>query len=101
MQKGYAEVGVLLLVAIASLLLLGSTGCATRGSIGEHAELSGSPVALRALMDGMVGMQKTAKEAPDARNEFFAHRAKEELEITARSKGSFLDGLFSNTQEAK
>ena len=70
---------------ISACILVSCIGCAGTAKMGEHAEISGSPVALRALFDGFNGSLKTAKESDDANSEYFAARNIYEKEETKRA----------------
>lgn len=70
---------------MAACILTSCIGCAGTAKMGEHAEISGSPVALRALFDGFNGSLKTAKESDDASSEYFAARNVYEKEETKRA----------------
>jgi len=75
-----------------------TTGCAGSLSVSgsEHASLSGSPVALRAMFDGMNGLITNGKASPDQDTAHWKARKQEEAEITTRHlKPGLLDGLFA------
>lgn len=74
-----------LMKIMAACILASCIGCASTAKIGEHAEISGSPNALRALFDGFNGSLKTAKESDDASSEYFAARNIYEKEETKRA----------------
>ena len=93
-------VGVLFVayVTVASVVL---SGCSATANMGEHAQVSGSPDALRAMFDGLNGMAKTAKESPDAENQYFVARDKYESNVTVRgAQKGFFQKLFGQEQEA-
>ena len=87
---------------IMGTIIFAVTGCAGTASMGEHAEISGSPKALQAMFVGLNGALKTAKEGADSKSQYFEYRAIEEREQTARDTApGILSNLFNrkNTTE--
>lgn len=75
------------------------TACAGTGHMGQYAQLSGSPEGLRALGDTLIGMNRTAKEAPEQNSEYFAHRRTEMQQETERARiPGFFQGIFAKQQ---
>lgn len=97
-DKGFAEVAAMKAVAVAAVALIAlfGSGCAGTGHMGDYAQFSGTPAGLKALGDTLVGMQKTAKESPDAANEYMALRVKQDEQETRRATApGFFTGLFA------
>jgi len=58
-------------------------------------ELTANKEGIDAFLVGIAGISKTAKEDPNAPNQYFSFRAKEEIEQTKRDTApSFLQQLF-------
>lgn len=76
------------------------TACAGSGHMGQYAQLSGTPEGIRALGDTLIGMNRTAKEAPEQNSEYFAHRRTQEQHATERARiPGLFSGLFASKQQ--
>ena len=76
------------------------TGCGMTAHSGEHFQLSGSPEGIRAFGDTLNGALKTAKESPDANNQYFQSRGFYESQVSIRaSQPGFFQKLFKGSDE--
>lgn len=101
-DRGSFDILVVSSIVVGCLALLGLTGCGATSRVGEGISISATPDGMRAFADMMVGAAKTAKESPDANNQFLGFRAHQESEKTVReTQPSFLSNLFkgSNNDE--
>lgn len=62
-------------LTMVTLIAALASGCAGTAYMGDRAEISGTPEGLRAMFDGLNGSMKTAKEAPDAQNQYLTFRS--------------------------
>lgn len=82
-------------------LLLTLSGCSlgSTAHTGEHFVMSGTPQGIQAFGDTLIGSMRTAKEKDNAKNQYFAHRADYEKNVTERTKQpGLLQKLFSSEQ---
>lgn len=83
-------------------ILFALTGCGMTAHSGEHFQLSGSPEGIRAFGDTLNGALKTAKESPDANNQYFQSRGFYESQMTVRaSQPGFFQKLFKGAHDEK
>lgn len=82
---------------ILGCLVISSSACASlHASSGENFTMTGTPEAIRAYSDMVIGMSKTAKESANARNQYFEARKSYEAQVTARSaQPGLFQKLFS------
>lgn len=85
---------------IIGIVLVSCSGCATTGSVGEHFQMSGTPDGIRSFGDTLVGALKTAKETPNARNQYFKHREVYESNVTVRDTQPGIFNKLFNTGKA-
>jgi hypothetical protein len=82
--------------------LMSLSACAGSASMGERAELSGSPEALRAMGEIMAALVSEGKATPDKRGAYWQQREKHEAELTTRAtSGGFFSKVFNGTKEPK
>lgn len=68
-----------------TILVTSLSACGSMNYAGDHFAMSGTPEGIRTFSDLLIGTQKTAKEAPNAKNQYFATRENYEQNITVRS----------------
>lgn len=92
-----ASLGVLIAACVAL------SGCGSMNYAGDHFAMSGSPEGIRAYNDGLIGALKTAKEKPDAHNQYFETRKAYENNVTQRDNNhhSFWEKLTSSNGAAE
>jgi alkylated DNA nucleotide flippase Atl1 len=83
--------------------LIALSACAGSASMGERAELSGSPEALRAMGEIMAGLVTEGKASPDTRGAYWQQRQLQEAELSNRAAGkkSLFGGLFKKDEVQK
>lgn len=77
-------IGSVVLWALIGWGVSASIGCSAVNSAGDHVTLTGTPKGIQAFADLSNGLIRTGKEASEQPSEFFAHRATQEREHTAR-----------------
>lgn len=75
------------------------SACAGSASMGERAELSGSPEALRAMGEIMAGLVTEGKASPDKVGAYWGNRRTFESEVSNRAAGR--KSLFGWGQSAE
>lgn len=93
-QRGFVTTVAGVMVGVTILALaIALTGCGAAVSSGDHITLTGTPEGMRAFADLSNGLIRTGKESAEQPSEFFAHRATQERESTARGAQGFWQKL--------
>ena len=86
---------------VAIVAVLSVTGCGAAMHSGDHFVLSGTPEGIRAFGDTLNGAMKTAKEAPDAGNQYFQARGFYEAQVTQRNaQPGLFQKMFGSSEKA-